>query len=602
MGQAMKFHELVTNPKLLRAIEEMGYEEATPIQEAVIPMITAGGDVIARSQTGTGKTAAFSIPVLDKIDENLSKPQVLILCPTRELAVQVAGEIRKLLSFSHNIKVLPVYGGEPIYKQIMALKRGVQVIVGTPGRIMDHMERKTLRFNEVHTVILDEADEMLKMGFREDIEFILTAVPDEVQKLLFSATMPAEIVELAGKYLKNPGEVKIKASGITTDTVVQSYCAVKKELKPEALFRILDDKSPERCMVFCNTKKMVDEITDALQERGFWGDKIHGDLKQELRMGVLEKFNKGILHILVCTDVAARGLDIQNVDLVVNYDVPDKEDYYVHRIGRSGRAGKAGESITLVTRSDRIRFRNVEVYIQKKIERFEILSRDEVREKQITRFTENLLNNMETELLYDYEKMVEKLQDKGYSAKQIAAALLKQTLALETAEEERDVNDYRFDAPKRERSVPERGRERGRERERERERSKDGTAERKRERTEKWAGSERRDRQAEEYKHGKRKGKVEEPLFERGKKKGKAVAEQVRLFLSAGKKHKVSVGDVLGAIVGEAGIDAAHIGTIDMYDKFSFVDVKKESAKKVLNSLQNKRIKGRKLNVEIAKG
>lgn len=599
MGQAMKFHELVTNPKLLRAIKEMGYEEATPIQEAVIPMIAGGGDVIARSQTGTGKTAAFSIPVLDKIDENLSRPQVLILCPTRELAVQVAGEIRKLLSFSHNIKVLPVYGGEPIYKQIMALKKGVQVIVGTPGRIMDHMERKTLRFSEVHTVILDEADEMLKMGFREDIEFILTAVPAEVQKLLFSATMPAEIIELAGKYLKEPGEVKIEASGITTDTVLQSYCAVKKELKPEALFRILDDKSPERCMVFCNTKKMVDEITDALQERGFWGDKIHGDLKQELRMGVLEKFNKGILHILVCTDVAARGLDIQNVDLVVNYDVPDKEEYYVHRIGRSGRAGKAGESITIVTRPDRIRFRNVEIYIQKKIERMEIPSRVEVREKQITRFTENLLTNMETELLYDYEEMVEKLQAKGYSAKQIAAALLRQTLAVEAADEERDVNDYRFDAPKRERSVPERGRERGKERER----SKDSGAERKRERTEKPIASERRERPFEERsKHGKRKGKPEEVFFERGKRKGKAVAEQVRLFLSAGKKHKVSVGDVVGAIVGEAGIDAAHIGTIDMYDKFSFVDVSKESAKKVLNSLQNKRIKGRKLNVEIAKG
>lgn len=599
MGQAMKFHELVTNPKLLRAIKEMGYEEATPIQEAVIPMIAGGGDVIARSQTGTGKTAAFSIPVLDKIDENLSRPQVLILCPTRELAVQVAGEIRKLLSFSHNIKVLPVYGGEPIYKQIMALKKGVQVIVGTPGRIMDHMERKTLRFSEVHTVILDEADEMLKMGFREDIEFILTAVPAEVQKLLFSATMPAEIIELAGKYLKEPGEVKIEASGITTDTVLQSYCAVKKELKPEALFRILDDKSPERCMVFCNTKKMVDEITDALQERGFWGDKIHGDLKQELRMGVLEKFNKGILHILVCTDVAARGLDIQNVDLVVNYDVPDKEEYYVHRIGRSGRAGKAGESITIVTRPDRIRFRNVEIYIQKKIKRMEIPSRVEVREKQITRFTENLLSNMETELLYDYEEMVEKLQAKGYSAKQIAAALLRQTLAVEAADEERDVNDYRFDAPKRERSVPERGRERGKERER----SKDGGAERKRERAEKPIASERRERPFEERsKHGKRKGKPEEVFFERGKRKGKAAAEQVRLFLSAGKKHKVSVGDVVGAIVGEAGIDAAHIGTIDMYDKFSFVDVSKESAKKVLNSLQNKRIKGRKLNVEIAKG
>lgn len=588
----------------------MGYEEATPIQESVIPMIASGGDVIARSQTGTGKTAAFSIPVLDKVEENLSKPQVLILCPTRELSVQVAGEIRKLLSFSHNVKALPVYGGEPIYKQIMALRKGVQIIVGTPGRIMDHMERKTLRFSEVHTVILDEADEMLKMGFREDIEFILKEVPEGVQKLLFSATMPKEIVDLAGKYLKNPDEIIIKASGITTDTVVQSYCAVKKELKEEALFRILEDKSPERCMVFCNTKKMVDEITDALQEKGFWGDKIHGDLKQELRMGVLEKFNRGILHILVCTDVAARGLDIQNVDLVVNYDVPDKEDYYVHRIGRSGRAGKAGESITIVTKLDRIRFRNVEAYIKKKIERMEIPSRDEVKEKQMARFTENLLANMDIELLYDYEKMIEKLQSRGFSAKQLAAALLKQTLDLEEAGEERDVNDYRFDAPKRERSIPERGRERAKDRERSKERDKEKTAERS-----KGKAAEKKGRAGEldfkekfvgeygEYgKHGKRKAKTEGMLFERSAKKAKAVKEQVRLFLSAGKKHKVSVGDVVGAIVGEAGIDAAHIGTIDMYDKFAFVDVSKESAKKVLSALQNKRIKGRKLNVEIAKG
>lgn len=590
----MKFNELVTNSKLLRAIEEMGYEEATPIQASVIPMISSGRDVIARSQTGTGKTAAFSIPALDKIDEKSSKPQILILCPTRELSVQVAGEIRKLLNFSHNIKVLPVYGGEPIYKQIMAIKKGVQIIVGTPGRIMDHMERRTLRFPAVHTVILDEADEMLKMGFREDMEVILADVPESAQKLLFSATMPKEIVELAGKYLHDPEEITIEAKGITTDTVVQSYCAVKKELKAEALFRILDDKSPERCMVFCNTKKMVDVITDALQEKAFWADKIHGDLKQELRMGVLDKFNKGILHILVCTDVAARGLDIQNVDLVVNYDVPDKEDYYVHRIGRSGRAGKAGESITIVTKSDRIRFHNIELYIQKKIERMDLPSKGEVQEKQMFRFMDHFLENIDVDSLAEYEEMVEILQQRGFSAKQLAAALLKQALDLDEATEERDVNDYRFDAPKRERSVPERGRKR--DKDREHDRLRDRESDKKKD----WEP--RKEKSEETAKSGKRRGKGDDYLLTKANRKGKSVKETVRIFLSAGKKHKVSAGDILGAIVGEAGVDAGHIGTIDMYDKFSFVDVSKESAKNVLVSLQNKRIKGRKLNVEVAKG
>lgn len=581
----MRFNDLVKNSKLLRAIEEMGYEEATPIQESVIPMISSGRDVIGRSQTGTGKTAAFSIPVLDKIDETLTKPQILILCPTRELSVQVAGEIRKLLAFSQGIKVLPVYGGEPIYKQIMAIKKGVQVIVGTPGRIMDHMNRKTLRFQTVHTLILDEADEMLKMGFREDIEFILREVPEEVQTLLFSATMPKEIVDLSGKYLKNPGEIMIKATGITTDTVVQTYCAVKKDLKKEALYRILDDKSPDRCMVFCNTKRMVDEIADFLQEKGFWADKIHGDLKQELRMGVLDKFNKGILHSLVCTDVAARGLDIQNVDLVINYDVPDKEDYYVHRIGRSGRAGKAGEAVTIVTKSDRIRFRNVEAYIQKKIDRMEIPSKEEVQGKQVDRFLENLLAGIQVELLFDYEKMVKKLMKRGYSAEQLAAALLKQTLDLEEVVEERDVNDYRFDGPKRGRTI-ERGRQRGNDRESDRNQDKKGKP---------------KDLLAGDRTPAKGRSKDRTKGYEAGKKRGQTPKDQVRLFMSAGKKHRVSVGDVLGAIIGEAGIDAKHIGTIDMYDKFSFIDVSKASVKKILSSLQNKRIKGRKVNVEVAK-
>ena len=338
-------------------------------------------------------------------------------------------------------------------------------------------------------------------------------------------------------------------------------------------------------MIFCNTKRMVDEITDMLQEKGFWADKIHGDLKQELRMGVLEKFNKGILHSLVCTDVAARGLDIQNVDLVINYDVPDKEDYYVHRIGRSGRAGKVGEAVTIVTKTDRIRFRNVESYIQKRIERMEIPSQEEVQEKQVDRFLSNLIETMEPELLFDYEKMVEKLKSKGYSAEQLAAALLKQTLDLDEVGEEKDVNNYRFDAPKRERQMPERGRQRSKDRESDRRMDK----------------KQSEDKFSEQGKRGKRKGKADGFGAEREKKHGRMPVEQVRLFLSAGKKHKVAVGDILGAIIGEAGIDGKHIGTIDMYDKFSFVDVSKESGKKVLSSLQNKQIKGRKLNIEVAK-
>lgn len=591
----MRFTELVENSKLLRAIEEMGYKEATPIQESVIPLISMGKDVIARSQTGTGKTAAFAVPVLEKVEESIAGPQVLILCPTRELSVQVAGEFRKLLSFFHHIKVLAVYGGEPIYRQIMALKRGVQIIVGTPGRIMDHMERKTLRFRDVHTVILDEADEMLKMGFREDIEKILKDVPEQVQTLLFSATMPKEIVTLAEQFMREPEEVKIEAAGITTETVKQSYCAVKKEKKPQALFRILEDKSPERCMIFCNTKKMVDEITDALQEKGFWADKIHGDLKQELRMGVLEKFNKGILHSLVCTDVAARGLDIQNVDLVINYDVPDKEDYYVHRIGRSGRAGKAGEAITIATKSDHFRFQNIEAYIKIKIEKMQIPSQKNIRKKTISRFIEHIVLEMDQESMQEYEDILRILEEKGYSAKQLAMALLKQTLELEELEEEIDVNDYRFDAPKADRFSRKGNR---REEERIKSDSKKERGRRKEKSEEIHKDKADRNQKSKDKEKRSLKGKDKSARSLKGREKNEK--GMTRIFLSAGTKHKISVRDIVGALVGETSIDPRHIGSVDMYDKFSFVDVKKESVKNVLSHLQNKRIKGRKLNVEMA--
>lgn len=550
----MKLNELIRDERLLKAVTKMGFEEPTPIQEQGIPLIRQGSDVIARSQTGTGKTATFAIPIIEKVDESNPQVQVLVLCPTRELAVQVAAEFRKLLAYSQGIKTLAVYGGEPIYKQIAALKKGVQIIVGTPGRLMDHMKRKTVRFDCLHTVIMDEADEMLKMGFREDIETILDAIDHRTQRLLFSATMPPAIVSLADKYLEQPEQLTIKATNITTTTVLQQYCPVKKKYKTQALYRFLDAKAPERCLIFCNTKRMVDELTDNLQEKGFWSDKIHGDLKQELRMAVLNKFNQGILHILVATDVAARGLDIQDVDLVINYDVPDKEDYYVHRIGRSGRAGKTGEAITIVANSDRRNLRNIEYYIKKQLEPIAVPSGKDVYELQTERFIEKLMLNMNQSVLDDYQVIIDRIQQKGYSMPFIAAALLKDAISLHEIADEVDINDYLF-------------------------------------------GKNKKSKQSGNGNKQANKRTNRKPIAKRDDRFSRG---QTRLFISVGKKHKVNVGDLLGAILGECRVDAKHIGAIDMYDKFSFVDVDDKKVEKVIRRLMGKRIKGRKVNIEVS--
>jgi len=569
----MSFKELIKNSEVLKAIDDMGFEKPTEIQEKSIALIREGNDVIGQSQTGTGKTAAFTIPILEKIDPSDRRPQVLIMCPTRELSVQVAGEIRKIAKYMTGVKTVAVYGGEPIYKQIASLKKGAHVIVGTPGRLIDHLNRKTIRFEGMHSIILDEADEMLKMGFREDIELIMGKMSDTVQKIMFSATMPKAIVELAGTYLDNPGNIKIKSKGLTTSTVVQQYCAVKSKYKNEALCRLLDAKAPERCIVFCNTKRMVDDIADTLMEKGFWTDKIHGDLKQELRLSVLHKFNAGVLNVLVATDVAARGLDIQNVDLVVNYDVPEKEEYYVHRIGRSGRAGKAGESITLASYKDRVRLHGIEIYIKKKIDRIPVPSVSEVKERKMENFIDGLMKSMNQDVLDHYEPIIHKIEAKGYGVELLAAALLKDTLTLHEMVEDTDLNDHNFSLQKRDRSD---GRSNGRN-------SRGG----------------RTDRSSGE--RDSRKGERDRSTSVHEKAKSRRGQGQTRMFLSVGKAHKATVKDILGAITGECGVNGRSIGAIDMYDKFSFVDVEDKYVDKVIRSLKDKRIRGRRINVEIAK-
>ena len=312
----MKFDELKIQSKLLRGIEDMGYEEASPIQEKAIPVILQGKDIIGQAQTGTGKTAAFAIPTLEKIDVDNRKLQAIILCPTRELAIQVAEEIRKLGKYTHGIKILPVYGGQDIVKQIRSLKAGVQIMIGTPGRVMDHMRRKTIKFDNVHTVVLDEADEMLNMGFREDMETILQDTPSERQTILFSATMPKPIMDIAKTYQRDAELVKVVKKELTVANIEQYYIEVRPNNKDEILIRLIDMYNPKRSVIFCNTKKKVDELASKLQGCGYFAEGLHGDLKQQQRDRVMDSFRKGKTEILIATDVAARGIDVDDVDKI----------------------------------------------------------------------------------------------------------------------------------------------------------------------------------------------------------------------------------------------------------------------------------------------
>ena len=358
--QKMKYTDADIDARILRAVEEMGFETMTPIQEQAIPVLLEGRDVIGQAQTGTGKTAAFAIPMIQRINADIRKPQGIILCPTRELAMQAAEEIRKLTRYMHGVKVLPVYGGQDIGRQIRALSQGVQIIVGTPGRVMDHLRRHTIKTNEIKMIVLDEADEMLNMGFREDIETVLKDMPPEHQMALFSATMPQAILDITGTYQKDAVYVKVTPKEVTVAAIKQAYYRVAKKDKFEALCRLIDYYQPAKSLIFCNTKRMVDEITGMLKDRGYEGEGLHGDLTQNQRDTVMNLFRGGRCRILSATDVAARGIDVSGVDAVFNYDVPEDIEYYVHRIGRTGRAGKAGRSFTLISGKEILKIRNIE--------------------------------------------------------------------------------------------------------------------------------------------------------------------------------------------------------------------------------------------------
>ncbi|MBB5356446.1 ATP-dependent RNA helicase DeaD [Anoxybacillus eryuanensis] len=422
MKTLVTFKEFGLSPELMKAVSKMGFEEATPIQAATIPLSLQNRDVIGQAQTGTGKTAAFGIPLIEKIDMNNDAVQAIVVAPTRELAIQVSEELYKIGS-TKRVRVLPIYGGQDIERQIRALKKHPHIIVGTPGRVLDHIQRRTLRLQNVHTVVLDEADEMLNMGFVEDIEAILSHVPTERQTLLFSATMPEPIRRIAERFMNNPELVRVKAKEMTVPNIEQYYIEIQEKKKFDTLTRLLDIQSPELAIVFGRTKRRVDELAEALNLRGYTAEGIHGDLSQAKRLSVLRKFKEGSIDILVATDVAARGLDISGVTHVYNFDIPQDPESYVHRIGRTGRAGKTGMAITLVTPREIGQLHHIEKTTKRKMERMKPPTLDEALEGQQRAAIEKLLETIEHNNLSFYKRAAEELLEEHDSVSLVAACI-----------------------------------------------------------------------------------------------------------------------------------------------------------------------------------
>lgn len=544
--ETIRFEDLELDAKIMRAITDMGFEAASPIQGQAIPLELQGLDIIGQAQTGTGKTAAFGIPLLQKIDPKNKKPQAIILCPTRELAIQVSEEIRRLAKYMHGVKVLPIYGGQEIGRQIRSLKDGVQVIIGTPGRVMDHMRRKTVKMDQIHTVVLDEADEMLNMGFLEDMETILSALPEERQTLMFSATMPQAIQRIAANFQKDPQIVRVVKKELTVPKVTQYYYEVKPKNKLEVMCRLLDLYDPKLSVVFCNTKKQVDELVQGLQGRGYFAEGLHGDLKQEQRDRVMRAFRTGRTDILVATDVAARGIDVDDVEAVFNYDVPQDDEYYVHRIGRTGRAGREGKAFNLVVGKEVYKLREIQRYCKTRIIPQAIPSLDDVTSIKADKILDQVSEVLQDSDLSKVIDIVEKrVLEEDYTTLDLAAALLKMMMGEEgeeLLEENRPLREL-----------------------------------------EDLEDESRRSR-------GGRNGRGS-----RGRNEDVA-----RLFINIGKNQGIRPGDILGAIAGESGMPGRMVGSIDMFDNYTFVEVPREHADVVLQAMRGAKIKGKNVHMEKA--
>ena len=559
------FTETDISPEILRAVSEMGFTEMTPIQAQSIPLVLAGHDLLGQAKTGTGKTAAFGIPAIMAAVPDSKRPQVLVLCPTRELAMQVAEELRKIAKYKKGVNVLAVYGGASIVNQIKDLKRGVEIVVGTPGRVMDHLERGTLKVDCIRQVILDEADEMLNMGFREDIEHILKDVPEERQTLLFSATMPKPILDITRRFQKNPQHIKVVTNDLTVASIEQRYFDVKEKDKPAVLARLVELYEPKLCLVFCNQKRRVDDLVRTMNQNGYAAEALHGDMAQNARTHVMDKFRIGTVKLLVATDVAARGIDVDDIEMVVNFDVPLDTEYYVHRIGRTGRAGRSGYAFSFVSGREAGAIRDIERFAKTKIEKGVMPTVKNILEKKKKKFFDKIIETIQDGKLTEYITWEEELIEMGCSKLDIAAALMKMYSDDQLSDMAK--NSKISEAS----SFPERrefngGRNEGR-----------------------------------GFSGGRNEGRSEGyERADRGRSQFNSKEGMQRIFINVGRDQKIGPKDIVGAIAGETGVPGRMIGDIDIYDKYTFVDVPKQDADKIIRIMSKSQIRGNRVRISIA--
>jgi ATP-dependent RNA helicase DeaD len=426
--EKQRFDSLGLSPEILKAVAKLGYEEATPIQSAAIPVLLEGCDLVGQSQTGSGKTAAFAIPAIEKVDPDLKAVQVLILCPTRELAEQVASEIHQLTSFKRGIGAVPIYGGASYDRQLFELRKGTQIVIGTPGRLMDHLERGTLKLDQLKVVILDEADRMLDMGFRDDIARILESAPEERQTVFFSATLSREIRELINRHSRDPRTVAIERKDVTAPAIEQWFYEVPPRFKTQALIRLVDYHGFRLGIIFCNTQRMVDDLADALLAQGFSADRLHGGISQAQRTRVMGKFRNSEFEFLVATDVAARGIDVDHLEVVINYDLPPDPEDYVHRIGRTGRAGRKGMAATLVSGRDLFKIQYLEKFTHSKIRRGVVPSPAEIEGRKSELLLGKVRELLESGNHAPQDGLVERLLEEGFQSTEICSALFSMLL------------------------------------------------------------------------------------------------------------------------------------------------------------------------------
>lgn len=564
-SESTKFSDLGLPEAVISALDKIGYETPSPIQAEAIPLLTQGHDLIGQAQTGTGKTAAFALPMLAKIDVEKKAPQLLVLAPTRELAIQVAEAFQAYGSFSKSIKILPIYGGSSYDNQIRQLKRGTQIIVGTPGRVIDHIKRKTLKLDQVTSLVLDEADEMLRMGFIDDVEWILEQVPKDRQTALFSATMPGQIRKIADKFLRAPKTVSIAAKTSTAEKIRQRYCKVSGHNKLEALTRVLEVEEFDGVIIFVRTKTATAELADKLAARGYAVEPLNGDIQQKSRERTVDRLKQGHIDILVATDVVARGLDVDRVSHVINFDIPYDTESYVHRIGRTGRAGREGEAILFISPRETRMLKSIEKATKQPIVGMPVPNVNELNETRLTRFKNKVTEALESGDLDQWSPVIDQIiGDTETTAEELLAAFA----SLAQGGEQIFLSEA--DVP--ELNLPDRG----------------GRGEGRGEGRGDGRGRERGEGR------GRDRGEGGRPKHRRDNKPDEHMQ---RFKIMVGRKHDVRPGSIVGAIANEGGLDSENIGAINIYDSFSTVDLPKGMPGEIKNILKNTRVAGQKLDI-----